>query len=208
MGRIIALTGLAGSGKDTTADYIISKEKGWRKLAFADQLKDVTALLFNLDREMLAGTTPEARASRETPNEFWSKKLGQPTTPRMLLQKLGTDVLRNHFYRDIWVACLEQKLEQTEGNVIITDVRFPNEIKMLKDRGAVFIRLERNAPEWCDEIEECNRFGKKRSLSLQLILEGVHESEYAWIGLDEPSYILDNDGTIEDLYKQINEVLK
>ena len=208
MGRIIALTGLAGSGKDTTADYIISKEKGWRKLAFADQLKDVTALLFNLDREMLAGTTPEARASRETPNEFWSKKLGQPTTPRMLLQKLGTDVLRNHFYRDIWVACLEQKLEQTEGNVIITDVRFPNEIAMLKDKDALFLRLERNKPGWYDEVKYFNCLGLPHPPSLSEKLAGIHESEYVWIGVDEPDFILHNDSAIEDLRKQIDEVLK
>lgn len=143
MGKIVAITGSAGSGKDSLANIVInnSKEK-WVKLSFASHLKDVVALLFGFDRAMLEGDTPEHRALREQPDKFWSKKMGKDFTPRQALQKIGTDLLRNQLYQNIWVDSLEQKLKNIDCNVLITDCRFKNEIEMLKNLNATFVRME------------------------------------------------------------------
>ena len=101
MKKIIAITGLKGSGKDTTADYIIKNYDNWEKDSFAGTLKDATSAIFGWDRKMLAGETPEDREIRETRDDYWSEKLGFEVTPRIVLQKLGTDCLRSHFHQNI-----------------------------------------------------------------------------------------------------------
>ena len=98
---IIGISGLIGSGKDTVANFLI--EKGFVKGSFADSLKDSVSAIFGWDRIMLQGDTVESRDWRETVDDWWSIKLGEPTTPRSVLQKFGTDVCRNHFHSDIWI---------------------------------------------------------------------------------------------------------
>lgn len=143
MGKIVAITGSAGSGKDSLANIVIknSKEK-WVKLSFASHLKDVVALLFGFDRAMLEGDTVEHRVLRETPDKFWSEKMGKDFTPRQALQIVGTDLLRNQLHQNIWVDCLEQKMQNMDCNILITDCRFKNEIEMLKKMDATFVRME------------------------------------------------------------------
>ena len=133
MKKIIGITGLKGSGKDTIGD-IICKHFDFQKVAFADKLKDIVSVLFDWDRKMLSGFTPEDRAIREQPDEFWSKKFEKEFTPRMALQKIGTEVMRNNLDKSIWVYCLERKLINEDGNFVITDVRFRNEIEMIRNK--------------------------------------------------------------------------
>ena len=213
MKKLIAITALRGSGKDTTADYIIKNYPNWEKDSFAGTLKDAVSAIFGLDRKMLAGETAEDRAIREKPDEYWSEKLGYEVTPRMLLQKIGTDILRDCFDKNIWINSLEHKLMNTDKNAIITDCRFKNEIDALKELGAIFIRIERDPlPKW---FRECEKAGKKESNCQFFIdyqhmdikgLKTVHQSEWDWIGYDDPKYILKNNGTFEDLYTQIRQI--
>ena len=154
---IIGITGLKSSGKDTTGDLICSIDPLFKKESFANILKDMVAILFGWDRGALQGSTEKSRAWREQPDEFWSKKLGREYTPRKALQELGTDVFRNHFFQDIWVAALEKKLGSSKGNYVITDVRFPNEIDMIKQLGGKIIRVERGTlPSWFNEASNYN----------------------------------------------------
>ena len=133
--KIIGICGLAGSGKDTIGDIIVGNISNWEKMSFASHLKDVTSLLFGFDRKMLAGETPEDRLIREQPDKFWSNKMSKDFTPRYALQFLGTNLLRNQLHQNIWVDCLERKIMETDKNVVITDVRFPNEIDMIRNIG-------------------------------------------------------------------------
>lgn len=205
--RIIGITGLAGSGKDTIGDIITSNLKNWEKVSFASHLKDVTALLFGMDRKMLAGETPEDRAKREQPDEFWSKKMGKDFTPRYALQFLGTNLLRNQLHQNIWVDCLEKKIMNTDKNIVITDVRFPNEIDMIRSIGGEIWRVERGElPHWFRDVEHIN--DKDNILEYDIphffpILKNIHESEWRWVGYDKPSYIFENNGSIEDLKNKV-----
>ena len=214
--RIIALTGLKGSGKDTTADYIIKNYSNWEKDSFAAVLKDITSVLFGWDRKMLAGETVEDRAKREEKDEYWSKKFGRDITPRNMLQFLGTDVLRTHLHEDIWVNALERKILNTDKNIIITDCRFKNEIDMLRQLGGLVIRIEREPlPDWfrrCEEVGKLYYNGTRFLVDpYQQIyeLQTVHRSEWDWIGYDNPEYILNSvSGDFDGLYKQIDKIME
>lgn len=211
MRKIIAITGLKGSGKDTTADYIIKNHTNWEKDSFAGTLKDAVSVIFGWDRKMLAGETPEDREIRESKDEFWSEKLGFNVTPRNILQKLGTDCLRNHFHPDIWVDSLENKIRNTTKNIIITDCRFKNEIDMLKGLGAKIVRVQRGTlPEWFDKVSELNLKGYNMPGIKNLVPEvnDIHISELDWIGYDNPDFILHNNGTINDLYPFIDIMMR
>lgn len=214
MKKIIAITGLKGSGKDTTADYIIKNYDNWEKDSFAGTLKDATSAIFGWDRKMLAGETPEDREIRETRDDYWSEKLGFEVTPRIVLQKLGTDCLRSHFHQNIWVDSLERKIINTDKNVIITDCRFKNEIDMLRNLGATIIRVERNPlPEWFKKVEEIGKNhlnGGVCDLYWQIDeIQNIHRSEWDWIGYDNPDFIINaNNGDFDHLYSQIDKMME
>lgn len=211
MRKIIALTGLKGSGKDTTADYIIQNYPNWEKDSFAGTLKDAVSAIFGWDRKMLAGETVQDRAWREEPDDYWSSRLGYDVTPRSILQKFGTNILRDHFSKNIWIYSLEHKLMNTDKNVIITDCRFKNEVDALKDLGALFIRLERDPlPSWFRECETIGQSYLPGGIDdLYKNVEGlkdIHSSEWDWIGYDDPNYILKVNGDFDYLYNQIRQI--
>lgn len=212
MNKIISLTGRAGSGKDTVANYIIKNYDNWGKDLFAGTLKDAVSAIFGWDRKMLAGDTPEDREIREQKDDYWSEKFGYEVTPRIILQKFGTDCLRNHLHEDIWVNSLEKKIKDTDKNIIITDCRFKNEIEMLKNLGATFIRVTRDTlPEWFEKVSELNKKGYNMAGILNLVPEvkNIHVSELDWIGVDNPDYIINaKSGDFEGMYKQIDKIME
>ena len=103
--RIIGLVGFIGSGKDSVATKLV--ETGCVQESFAGPLKSVCASIFGWDRELLEGQSQKSREFRETIDLYWSGKLGiKGFTPRLALQLIGTDVLRDHFNKDIWLSSL------------------------------------------------------------------------------------------------------
>jgi hypothetical protein len=212
MRKIIAITGLKGSGKDTTADYIIKQYPNWEKDSFAGTLKDAVSVIFGWDRKMLAGETPEDREIRETRDEYWSEKFGYEITPRIILQQLGTDCLRNHLHKNIWVDSLEKKIRNTTKNIIITDCRFKNELDMLRSLGATIVRVERDTlPEWFEKVGELNIEGYNSTGIVNIIPEvkNIHISEWDWIGYDKPDFIFHAlSGDFDHLYNQIDKMME
>ena len=70
-------------------------------------------------------------------------------TPRWVLQYWGTEVARKAFHDNIWIHSVEHKLMQSNDDIVISDVRFPNEIKSIKDAGGIVVRTQRGpTPEW------------------------------------------------------------
>ena len=182
---IVGVCGYIGSGKDTLADILI-KEKGYIKLSFASSLKDAVSAIFGWDRNMLEGATPESRLWREQVDEWWSQRLNiLNLTPRWVLQHLGTDILRDKFHPDIWIASLERKIIELskENNIVITDCRFQNEMKILKRLGAKLVRIERNGNE-----------------SLYF-----HSSENSWQNFDF-DFIIENNSTLDNLRDSVLKI--
>lgn len=187
MKKIIGICGLKNSGKDTIGDIICKHDDSFVKMSFADTLKDITAILMGWDRELLQGSTIESREWREKADDYWSDKFGKMITPRIILQELGTNVLRNQFLQSIWVDSLQKKLMEMDKNVVITDVRFPNEIDMIKELGGTIYRVERgDLPKWFRKVENhfniWNNLSYKQSIGLFSSLDAIPQDIVLEIG--------------------------
>lgn len=207
---IIGITGLIGSGKDTIAAHLVEKH-GYERYSWATPLKDITATLFGWDRDMLEGTTPEQRDQREQKDEWWSEKLGlQNCTPRLILQLMGTEVMRDALHKDIWVLAGMKRISGKQ-NVVIPDTRFPNEIKAIKEIGGVIWNVQRgNLPEWYIKLIDLR---KDPNFNFELIewfmrenYPHVHASEYSWVGTTFDAVFYNNE-TVNRLQQSVDLVI-
>ena len=149
----------------------------------------------------------------------YTKEYSFPSLPykfpvRQLLQEFGTEVGRQ-IHPNFWVNALFNEYKAIIDNTkidwknqdkanksikenliypnwIITDVRFPNELKAVKDRDGITIRCNRDIENWGDAIKQ--------------ITNDKHPSETA---LDNATfnYTIDNNGTIEELIEKVKEIL-
>ncbi len=133
--KIIAFCGLTQSGKDTAAEGLY--ELGYTKSSFAQKLKEVIADVYQVPIEWMNDTI-----LKNTPcKELWGK------TPRDILQPVATEGFREGGHPDTWVNYLHAKLAmqekyknlESEFFLSITDIRFPNEARMLRDIGASLV---------------------------------------------------------------------
>jgi uncharacterized UPF0146 family protein len=155
---IIGLCGAQGSGKDTVANILVANY-GFVRISFAAALKDVIAILFSWPRHMLEGDTPESRTWREAPDAVWSQKTGIPGfSPRKALQTIGTDLIRDHIYINLWIDIVEKRIAMIlsanpEAKIVVTDCRFTNEVAAVKKfSGARLIRIVRPDCEHMSDI--------------------------------------------------------
>lgn len=205
---IIGLIGLIGSGKGTVASELVTKYK-FRQDSFASSLKDACAAIFDWPRAMLEGDTKESRDWREIVDPWWSEKLGIPNfSPRLALQVIGTDVLRNHFHQDLWFITVENRIRKNPGqSVVISDVRFPNEIKFIQEQGGVLVRINRGpAPVWYETAILANKGNSLAKEAMTKTYSSAHFSEWAWAG-SKIDYEINNDTTLENLSFQIGYII-
>lgn len=207
---IIGFVGFIGSGKDTAADYLVNFH-GFRRDSFANTLKDAVSAVFGWDRVLLEGRTKEAREWRERVDPWWAERLNMPhLTPRWVLQFWGTEVCRQGFHDDIWIASLENKMRKTGDDIVISDVRFPNEIKAIKNAGGKVIRVVRGPdPDWYQDAWNVNEGPTNMSWAISRArMESlkIHSSETSWIGRGI-DHEIDNNGTIDQLFDQIKSLV-
>lgn len=200
---IIGLVGFIGSGKGTVGDFLES-DYGFVKESFAKAVKDAVATIFCWDRGMLEGDTVQSRAWREQPDAYWSAKMGKEFTPRQALQLMGTEAGRNVFHPDLWVYAMERRINPNK-NYVITDARFGNELKMIRNLGGKVIRVCRGTePEWYNEAFRTVRIcpGAQKMHNYP----GIHYSEWAWVD-EEFDAILTNNLTVNDLKQDVHTYL-
>lgn len=210
---LIGITGLIGSGKDTIAAHLV-EQYGYERYSWATPLKDMTATVFGWDRDMLEGTTPEQRAQREQVDPWWDKKLNKYglVSPRWALQYIGTEVMRNTLHPDIWVLAGMHRIEG-KPNVVISDTRFPNEIRAIREMGGVVWNVRRGPmPEWYEDLKEWiwlnkNAAGAWPPNYMDKKWPNVHASEYSWVGTEFDA-VFENNGTIEDLKEKVDSVIR
>jgi len=205
---IIGLLGLINSGKGTVAHQLVDSYN-FRQDSFASGLKDACSVIFDWPRHLLEGDTKESREWREVVDPWWSEKLNMPNfSPRLALQVIGTDALRNNFHQDIWFLTLQNRIRKNPNqHVVISDVRFPNEIDFIRSNGGVLVKINRGpAPVWYETALLANRGNSLAREAMTKTYSGAHFSEWAWIG-SKIDYEVNNDGSLEFLQGQVSEIL-
>jgi hypothetical protein len=162
---LIALTGPAGAGKDSVADYLV-QHAGFTKLAFAGPLRAEITEAFDLfDRQDILND----RATKEQPHDALALRncqkfgfigaiatathacvdsawLDAPRSPRQILQWWGTEYRRrqNDHY---WIMRMAARVGHHRGDgrerLVVTDCRFANELKWVHDTGGRLWRVDR-----------------------------------------------------------------
>jgi hypothetical protein len=106
---------------------------------------------------------------------------------------------------------LENKLRKTTDDVVISDCRFPNEIKSIKRAGGIVIRVVRGPePEWYQDAVNFNKGDHNLSWATsraRLERLGIHASESAWIGTEFDAMV-DNNSTMDNLFYQLNSLVQ
>jgi len=180
---VIGVCGAIGAGKDTVANILVDKF-GFKRVAFADKLKEACRIIYGFSDEQLYGT----QAQKEAIDPYWG------VSPRSLMQRTGTQALRNVIDNDVWVKALMQTLLQSGGGrFVISDCRFENEVKMVHSLGGEL---------W--NVERVKLTRRERFINRVKDFFGItHESERLWHNLDLADRVIDNTGTMEALEKNI-----
>ena len=200
---LIGICGLIGSGKDTIADHLV-EQYNFKRDSFAAPVKDVLSAVFGWDREMLEGRTKKSRDFRDQLDLWWANRLHNGRfTPRWAMQHIGTELFRNNFFNEIWIASLEHRIKDVADDVVISDCRFKNEIEVIKRHGGKMVWVRRGPlPHWYNEALETN-LGHTQAMHLR---SEVHPSEWDWIG-SKFDYEIENSGTIEELYAKVRDLV-
>lgn len=171
---LIGFCGAAYAGKSSSAKYFINKYN-FTQLAFASALKEnIGKNIFGLSDEQLYGT------KKEEVDERWG------LSARQILQQSGNEMRKIH--NEIWVKTLINTAKQqgNAANIVVDDVRYPNEINAIKDAGGVVIKVVR---------PEHKQLGAS---------ESKHESETALNGLEDTAFFKVISATnLEELNEQL-----
>lgn len=152
--RLVGLAGWAGSGKDAVGQ-ILQRELNFTRIAFADPIKSFAVRI------------------------GWNGQ--KDATGRVLLQRLGL-AAREVFGESIWVdqAMTHVDLALNSGALVcVTDVRFPNEVAAIRERGGIVFRVVRPG----------------------VTAPNGHISEHALDAVPLPAIC--NDGSLADLASQV-----
>ncbi|HNQ20317.1 MAG TPA: hypothetical protein PKI46_04565 [Bacteroidales bacterium] len=179
---IIAITGLKRSGKNTISKYIHDNYK-FTEYAFARPIKLVSYLLFGWNED-------DDETLKEIIDENWG------ISRRQFWQWLGTDAFQKSLPdtyplfkqtvgRNFWVKIFDSIYKKNKKDYVISDFRFPHEKEYLESKNAITIQAINPNLNICDN----------------------HESEM-YIRDLETDFIIINDGTLEELYQKIDEIMK
>lgn len=202
---IVGIVGFIGSGKNTVAKYL-SDENGFHTLSFAEPVKEMVSVVFGWDKTLLDGLTDESRIFREKKDEWWSEKLQRNITPRLMLQYIGTEVFRNTISKEIWIHVLDNKINMVGNkNIVIPDVRFPNEIDFIRKKGGKIIRVLRgDEPNW---YYVALRDNLNKTNNMKTHYPDIHDSEWSWIG-ENFDYEIENNSGLNELKSKVDEFIK
>jgi hypothetical protein len=165
--------------------------------------------MFDWPRAMLEGDTKESREWREVTDVWWSEKLCiENFTPRLALQLIGTNVLRNNFHQDMWFLTLQNRIRKNPTqHVVISDVRFPNEIKFIKEQNGILLKINRGTPPvWYETALLSNKGNSLAKDVMEKTYPAAHFSEWAWVGV-EADYEVSNNGTVDSLHTDVRKVI-
>lgn len=194
--RILGLCGYKGVGKDSVAECVTAVHPGVRLIALADPIKDAVRSWFDMPG-VYGDSSLREQEDRRYPHRFEDGREGY-LTPRYVLQQLGTEFGRR-LYSDVWIDIALRRAMRlaSEGRffahdavalVVITDVRFVNEARRIREAGGAVWRITRpgyGTSGHGSEVEQGS------SAMTKLVTAEIC-----------------NDGTLSDLEKRVEEALR
>jgi len=228
---IIGISGKISTGKDEFAKRWLSRHSDYSIHHFADKMKEFASVLTGLPLEIFYSEEgknkvlgpewdyvtvgDEIRSISET--KKYCKKNGfafheefvHHMTVRFLLQHLGDNAIRKNLHSDAHVNALmrdyKQEAERNSENPnwLIPDVRYPNELEAIKLLGGVVIRFDRSCTKRLHNL--LNNYPTE-TLLLDAITVASHDSEVSLDDYTDWDYLVNNDGTLEDLDKEILKI--
>lgn len=135
--QLIGITGPAGSGKTSLADCL--EGLGFRAYSFAGPLKMMLTQIPGMEK-----VNGDDREWKEQELHPYGK------SPRKFMQTLGTEWGRQMIHEDIWVMMMDQKIRnkvdmRISKRFCFPDLRYPNEVKWLRENGGFVIHLKRDS---------------------------------------------------------------
>jgi hypothetical protein len=179
--HIIGLHGKKYTGKDTAALGLI--EHGYTRLAFADPLRD---LLYDINP--IVAVDNRGRIYRW--QEVWDTEgydyLKTLPEARRLMQEVGTRIRERD--PDFWVRLARQKIEPAgvTARWVITDVRFDNEARMVRQFGGQVVEVVRDTSNYDDH--------------------GANHVSEAGITRSLIDYTVYNESSVADLHEKIRSI--
>lgn len=167
---IIGLSGYAQSGKDTVAQILV-EHYGFERVAFADKIREFCYAM----NPVVGHVANEETILRHVVDRDGWDEAKQVGGIRRMLQNVGI-AAREVFGEKFWIEQALTGINPTE-NIVITDVRFTNEARAIKEY-------------------ESSQIWRIKRLGVQAVNSHVSESEMDDYAVDQ---IFLNNGTIEDL---------
>ena len=185
--NIIGMCGKGGSGKDTVADYLVA-HYNYHRVAAADAMKEDLCRYLDMDLQTL-----ESIKNKSVDLIDDNKKVGEFSI-RRFLQLYGMD-MRYRISDTYWlstsidnkIADLELQNNETDNNIVVSDVRFEIEFDFIKKHGGKVYYIE-------------GRTGLTEEQS-----QHVSEDFVNTTARDKCDLVIDNSGSIEQLYQNIEK---
>lgn len=133
--RLVALSGLAGAGKDTAAEVLVAQ--GWVVGKFAAPLYAAVEVLNPYV------THSGQRLSHLLGLFGWDHVKRNYPEVRRLLQVMGTEIGRDIIGEDTWIDAAHRWRCEQDAPIVFTDARFPNEIEYIRNQGGVWVHIIR-----------------------------------------------------------------
>jgi hypothetical protein len=186
--KLIGVAGQFRNGKDMISDYLADKLQ-LKRAAFASNVKKIFCETFNVDFQFVE----EWKTIPEPPPGF-----SMPV--RQALQFIG-DGFRK-IKNDIWVDLI---FRYNPSELVVSDVRYINELNKIKENKGVNILVHRPGFLNFDPNESEAQIRPFVEYYLSKNIEGrVYDSDDRFKLID---YFIINDGTLEDLYKKIDNII-
>lgn len=209
----IAFSGKMASGKSTTAKHLMD-EYGYVKTCMAAVMKEIEQIQATQHPEMwhtelrpwlelIVPKTNMMSGSVRSEVGQWIVRLMRkiPSTPgeknRDFLQALGNG-LREFHHEDVWVNTVITSMGNMD-NVVIDDIRYPNEIERLREEGFIIVRL--NVSEEVQKARYKEEYGSIEGIDFE------HPGEIALDNYDDYDYVIDADISIEELHEKVDEIV-
>lgn len=179
----IGLFGYAGAGKDTVAEYLISRYQ-YTRVAFADPLKEMALSIDPRIPQGYWGAGGTLASIVEC--HGWDEAKRSWPEVRRFLRSLGRTMRDRD--PDYWLHIALRKIIDAEDlgmPVVITDVRHENEYESLRDfYDFTMVRIDRPGTD-----------------------TGIDPESGALIKSVTPDWTLHNRGSVEDLYGALNVLI-